>query len=135
MSRQRRLTRSEGFDLTTSIRNFKDNFGIKADYFVVPEPLSDDELKRVFRKYYLRRKRKEKLGEPTFANFRIFIKVLAREFLLLHYNIIFFEKQFEENRKTFFNLIARLGLINSKPAIHALSDQSRALDISKKLTM
>ena len=110
-----------------SIQDFSDNFDINAKSFVLPAPLEKAELVEIFRKFYQKRKSKGEYGTPCFSNFRVFIKILSREFLLLHYNLIFFEIHFKRYRKTFFNLSAKLALINSKPAIKALLDQEEAL--------
>lgn len=119
----------------TSIATFRDQFGIESDQFVPPKPLSKRKLQKIFKKYYVERKKRGQLGEPTFANFRLFIKILAREFLLLHYNIIFFEEHFQNYRETFFDLTAKLGLINSKPAVHALEQQNKAMRTEKSQSM
>lgn len=76
-----------------------------------------------------------KLGIPTFSNFKVFLKILARDFLLLHYNEKFIHLNERKRIRTFFNLTAKLALINSKPAIYAVEDQKNAMNIEQNFSM
>lgn len=96
-------------------------------------------MKNIFKKYYKKKKRNEKkkinFGAPSYSNFKVFLKILAREFIMLHYNVIFFENEYKESRKTFFNLLVELAIVNSEPAIHAEEKQKRAMNINKNYNM
>jgi hypothetical protein len=103
--------------------------------FIKPEPLSQTELVNIFKEFYYDKKIKNNLGSPSFANFKIYLKILSREFLLLHYNVIFLDKNYQTIRFNFFDVINKLALINSKPAIHALIDQEKAMKTSQTMEM
>lgn len=83
----------------------------------------------------MQEKKTKQLGPPSFANFRLFLKILSREFLLLQYNPIFLDENYQRYRASFFNLVKNLTLINSKPAIHALKEQESAMRMSQAVGM
>ena len=109
----------------------------EVDYIksILPGLLKKKTLIELFNVFYVKRKKKKNLGIPSFSNFKVYIKLLAREFMLLHYNTIFLDSEYQRYRKSFFNVISSLTLINSKPAIHAVKEQETALHIEKDLTM
>lgn len=128
---------SDGFDLETSISEYPEFEKYNVDFikFIDPIALTDSQLNEIFSKFYTKEKMEKNLGEPSFANFRVFVKILAREFLLLYYNVIFVDTQYQKYRKTFFNLLKNLALINSKPAIRAAEEQSKAMTLKSKENM
>ena len=91
-------------------------------------PLDNDVLRQIFKIFYVKKKSKKNLGDPTFANFKVFLQILAREFLLMNYNSFLLMKDLRQNRNKIYTLMVELALENSKPAIDASKSQIKAID-------
>jgi hypothetical protein len=85
-------------------------------------------LCNIFQIFYVKKKSKRNLGDPTFANFKVFLQILAREFLLMNYNTIFLIEDLKRNRNNIYTLMVELAIENSKPAIDASNIQMEAMD-------
>lgn len=90
--------------------------------------LGSEELIRIFKDFYEKKKLYKNLGEPTFANFKVFLQILAREFLLMNFNSFLLIEDLRQNRHQIYSLMAELAIENSKPAIGASKDQIDAID-------
>jgi hypothetical protein len=90
--------------------------------------MSNEELAKIFEEFYEEKKRRLNLGIPSFANFKVFLQILARELLLMNFNTIFLIKEFRKVRKEMYSLMVELVLENSKPAIEATQNQGQAME-------
>ena len=76
----------------------------------------------------MKKKSKKNLGEPSFANFKVFLQVLAREFLLMSFNSFLLMEDLQKNRQEIYTLMVELAIENSKPAVEASKNQGDAMN-------
>ena len=108
---------------------------LKQIRFEDPHLLSQHELSKIFNEFYKDNRDGGRKIKPTYSNFKNFIKILAREFLLLNFHPRFFTKGLAQFRPKFFELAIRLALENSKPAVEAQREQKTAITAQEKYDM